>query len=190
MSLVPFAAVDRSTFRWLRTPEELIGFELRAGESLVGQLRWAQPTGSLARAEIVGAAWTFKRGGFLNPHVTVRRTDTGEHLARLTVHLNYHRVELASGRSYRFHRAGVLVPAWKVTADDGKELLHIEPVREDRRLSAGAVIVAPHAVDLPELALLVLLSWYFIVLAWFEDEALVPLEGPDAPDRPARAAPP
>jgi hypothetical protein len=88
------------------------------------------------------------------------------------------------GRSYRFHRVGFLVPAWQVTSRDGKEVLHVEPVREGRHLRGGAVVVAPEATDLPELLLLSVLSWYFIVLAWFEDEAvetLAPFEGPDAP---------
>ena len=77
------------------------------------------------------------------------------------------------------------MPAWQVTSRDGKEVLHVEPAREGRHLSAGAVVVAPDAMNLPELLLLTVLSWYFIVLAWFEDEtveALAPFEGPDAPE--------
>jgi hypothetical protein len=148
----------------------------------VATLEWVQRGGSLATLRSSSGEWTLKRGGFLNPHVTVR---SGEKtLARLSVHLNYHAIEVAGGRTYRFHRAGVLVPAWKVTSPRGEELLHLEPVREGRQLTAGAVIVAPAAADLADLLLLVSLAWYFIVLAWFEDEtveALAPLEGPDAP---------
>ena len=45
------------------------------------------------------------------------------------------------------------------------------------------MIAAPTALNLPELLLLGVIGWYFIVLAWFEDEALVSLEGPEsAPD--------
>jgi hypothetical protein len=184
MPFTAFDSVDRSTLRWLRTEESPLEFTLSAGDSPVARIRWFQAGGSLARAETASGEWTLKRGGFLNPHITVRKPGGGENLARLTVHLSYHAIELADGVTYRFHRAGVLVPAWKVTTDAGREVLHIEPVREGRKLVAGAVLVAPTAVDLPELLLLVVVGWYFIVLAWFEDEALVPLEGADVPPPP------
>jgi hypothetical protein len=177
MALNPFASVDRSALRWLRSQENPVEFTLSAGDSPVARLHWLPQGGSLATAETAQGSWTLKRGGFLNPHITVRKPGGGENLARLTVHLSHHAVELAQGVSYRFHRAGVLVPAWKITTDTGSEVLHIEPVREGRKLVGGAVIAPPTALDLPELLLLAVIGWYFIVLAWFEDEALVPLEG-------------
>jgi hypothetical protein len=181
MVLAPFSSVDRSTLRWLRSADSPVEFTLSAGEVPVARLHWQESVGSLARAETASGEWSLKRGGFLNPHITVRAASGGETLARLTVHLSYHAIELASGTTYRFHRAGVLVPAWKITTDAGREVLHIEPVREGRKLVAGAVLASPTAVDLSELLLLVVMGWYFIVLAWFEDEALVPLEGADTP---------
>lgn len=156
-------------------------FSLSSDTKAVARLRWQQARGSLASAESADGTWTLKRGGFLNPHVIVRRAGTPGEAARLTVHLNYHRIQVAGGASFRFHRAGVLVPAWKVTTEDGREVLHIEPVREGRKLEGGAVLPASDALDRPELLLLTVLAWYFIVLAWFEDEALVPLEGADTP---------
>ena len=186
MALSPFSSVDRSTLRWLRTAENPAEFTLSAGESAVATLRWKQRGGSLASAETSVGVWTLKRGGFLNPHVTLRSDGSEQVRARLTAHLNHHELALDNGRLYRFRRAGMLVPAWKVTTSQGTEELHIEPVRDGRKLEAGAVLAAPTAVDLPELLLLVVLSWYFIVLAWFEDEALTPLEGPDTPVPPGR----
>jgi hypothetical protein len=152
-------------------------FTLSSGDTPVARLRWVHSGGSLATLDVANASWTLKRGGFLNPHITARGARGGDVLARLTVHLNHHAVEIPGGATYRFHRAGVLVPAWKVTSEAGVELLHIEPVREGRKLEGGAVIASPAAVGLPELLLLIVLTWHFIVLAWFEDEALVPLEG-------------
>ena len=180
MVLTPFSSVDRSTLRWLRSAESPVEFTLSAGDAPVARLLWQESSGSLARAQTASGEWTLKRGGFLNPHITVRGAAGGENLARLTVHLSYHAIELASGVTYRFHRAGVLVPAWKITTEAGREVLHIEPVREGRKLVAGAVLASPAAIDLPELLLIAVVGWYFIVLAWFEDEALVPLEGADA----------
>ncbi len=188
MAFVPFGSVDRSALRWLRTGETPMDFELRSGPSRIARLRWSGPGGSLATAESAAGTWTLKRGGFLNPHVTVRGAAGPEPLARLSVHLSYHRIEIAAGPAYRFHRAGVLVPAWEITTDDRREILHIEPVREGRRLAAGAALAPAGAQSLPELLLLVVLSWYFIVLAWFEDEALVPFEGSEVPGGPSPPA--
>jgi len=182
MAISPLSAVDRTTLRWLRTRDHPDAFSLLSGEATVATLEWAQRGGSLATLRSATGEWTLKRGGFLNPHITVRFGE--KTLARLSVHFNHHQIDLASGRSYRFHRAGVLVPAWTVTRSAGEELLHLEPVREGRHLVAGAIVVSAAAADLPDLLLLVAISWYFIVLAWFEDEAvetLAPFEGPDSP---------
>ena len=162
-------------------------FTLSSAESAVATLRWRQRGGSLAAAETSDGVWTLKRGGFLNPHVTVRTEGSETVRATLTAHLNHHEITLENGRVYRFRRAGMLVPAWKVTTSQGTEVLHIEPVREGRKLEAGAVLAGPTALDLPELLLLVVLTWYFILLAWFEDEALMPFEGPDTVVAPVQA---
>jgi hypothetical protein len=183
MTLVPLSSVDRSGLRWLRDRDHPDAFSLLSGDATVATLEWQARGASVATLRSAAGEWTLKRGGFLNPHILVR--SEGKVLARLSVHFNYHQIDITGGSSYRFHRAGMLVPAWQVTSKDAKEVLHVEPVREGRHLSAGAAMVAPDAAALPELLLLLVLSWYFIVLAWFEDEtveALTPLEGPDPPE--------
>lgn len=155
-----------------------MAFALASGDTRVGELRWARAGGSLATAESADATWSLKRTGFLNPQVTVRSAGESADLARITAHLNYHRIDVRGGRTFRFHRAGYLVPAWTISLPDGRELLHIEPVRDGRRLIGGAVIASPSGAETADFLLLAVASWYFIVLAWFEDEALVPLEGP------------
>ena len=177
MAFVPFASVDRGALRWQRTVDTPMEFTLSSGEKLVARLRWAHSGGSLATVELAGATWSVERGGFLNPHLIAREGEHGPILGRLTAHMSHHTIELPTGVAYRFHRAGILVPAWTVSRADGQEVLHLEPVREGRKLEAGAVIPAADATSLPELLLLTVLAWHFIVLAWFEDEALVPLEG-------------
>lgn len=184
MVLVPLASVDTGSLRWLRQNDRPLEFDLSAGDQTVGTLVWDGPTGSRATFRTATSSWTLKRVGFLNPHITARVPGSPSDAARLSVHLNYHQIEVAGGGRFHFHRAGVLVPAWKVELDTGGELLHIEPVREGRELAAGAVIASAAAPKLPAFALLVGLSWYFIALAWFEDEAIARLEPPDAPPAP------
>jgi hypothetical protein len=184
MDPIPFTAANSSAFRWLRTQESPLEFDLLAEDRLLATLRWKKGPGGVTTARTAVGEWTLKRTGFLNPRVTARTTGSETDVARISVHLNYHRIEVAGGASFRFHRAGVLIPAWQVTTEAGEELLHVEPVRDGRKLAAGAVVAAPASLARPEFPLLVLLSWYFIVLAWFEDEALVPFEGPATPAAP------
>jgi hypothetical protein len=131
-----------------------------------------------------------KRGGFLNPHVTIRRAGEESDLARISAHLSSHRIEVRGGSVYRFNRSGFLVPAWTISTENGREILHIEPVRQGRKLEGGAVLSTPEGSRLPEVLLLAVAGWYFIVLAWFEDEALVPLEGAETATPTGGANPP
>ncbi len=183
MPLVPIPERGADAFRWLRAPGETLGFTLLNGDREVARLAWRRRGGSFATAETVGGRFTLKREGFLSPRLSLRAEGASEALARLTPHLKYHALDLSRGRSFRFHRESLLLPAWSLTAPDGAERLHIEPVAEGRKLAGGAAI-AKDPYDPDELALLLVFTWYFIVLAWFEDEAveaLTPLEGPDAP---------
>ncbi|NNN18056.1 MAG: hypothetical protein HKL79_06825 [Thermoplasmata archaeon] len=172
MAFTPFASVDREALRWLRVGPTSPEFQLLSGPALLGSLSWTKAQGSLALAGIADRQFTIKRVGFLHPHVTVRRAGEERDLARLASHLGHHRIEFAGGARYDLKRAGVLVPAWQLLAEDGTELAHVEPVREGRRLDGGIVQVSLPARDLTELPLLLLLTWYFIVLSWREDEAV------------------
>ncbi len=189
MDFAAFESVDATSLRWLRRGESPLQFDLLAGERLVASLEWRAHGGTFATARTAQGSWTLKRVGFLNPEITVRPHGSNENVARLTAHLQYHRIELTKGLTYRFHRAGVLVPAWQVTEETGREVLHVEPVRDGRKLVGGAVLAPAFAPALVGFRLLLLVSWYFIALAWFEDEALATLEGTAAPAPPRAAAP-
>jgi hypothetical protein len=180
MGFASFDSVDVTSLRWLRRSESPLEFELLAGDQSLATLTWKGGAGSLTTARAAAGTWTLKRTGFLNPRVDVRVEGAPATVARLSVHWNYHRIDVTGGPSYRFHRAGILLPAWQITEESGREVLHIEPVREGRKLVGGAVVASSRAPP-AAFSLLAVVSWYFIVLAWFEDEALVPLEGADVP---------
>jgi len=183
VGLVPFASVDPSTLRWIRTQEAPAAFSLRAGEAEVATLTWERPGGSLATARTSDATWTMKRAGFLQPTILVRPAGRTEPVARLSAHLARHEITVGAEPAYRLRHLSHLLPSWRLSTARGDEVLHIEPVPERRALEAGAVIVAPTARGSTTL-LLVVLTWYFIVLTWFEDEALealAPFEGLDPP---------
>jgi hypothetical protein len=193
MAFVPLSSVDGSSLRWLRTGESPPTFTLSAEDGPLAELAFARATGSLARAGTAAAQWTLKRSGFLISHLTLRLAGAPADTARITLHAdiradvrgenvtagrigdNYHRVDFVDGAKFRFSRSGVQTPAWKIRTEAGVELAHIEPVREGRRLISGAVVVSPEGRTEPKLLAVLLFTWYFIVLAWFEDEILAPL---------------
>ena len=164
-----FDSVDRSAFRWLRDPGSPRAFQLLAGDDAVARLAWSGPRGSLATAETAGPALTVKRDGFLSPHVLVRDPE-GAILARLDLHFSASRLSVGP-RRYLLRRRGFLVPAWQVESSEGLPLLHLETVAERGNLEGGVVDVQPPAQGNPDLPLLLLVSWYFIVQAWFEEDA-------------------
>ena len=183
MALVPFSAVDPTALRWMRTREQPAAYVLRAGESDIAALTWERLGGSLATATTAGPVWTLKRAGFLQPTVLVREAGHTEPVARLAAHLSRHEIVVGTGPAYRLRHVSHLVPSWRLTTARGEEVLHIEPVPEHRALEAGAVVVSSRTAGDATL-LLIVLTWYFVVLGWFEDEAieaLAPFEGPDPP---------
>jgi hypothetical protein len=131
VALVPFASVDPSSLRWLRTGDTPAGFTLYAGDAAIAEVSWAKPSGSLAHATTAELRWTLKRAGFLVSHLTLRVEGAATDTARITVHAdvradlaradvtagrigdNYHRIDFASGAKFRFNRAGVQTPAWR-----------------------------------------------------------------------------
>ncbi|HYA57016.1 MAG TPA: hypothetical protein VEH57_00900 [Thermoplasmata archaeon] len=184
MALSPFSSVDRSTLNWLRTSEGPVTFTLSAGDRPVAVLRCPPAGGGQVTVDTSSGPWSLTRTGFLYPRVGLHAAGASKPMAQLTAHLHRHVLTTEDGASFGFQRAGMLVPAWKLSTSAGDEVAHVEPVATGRRLTAGAVIVPEAQVGLPNLLPLLVLAWYFVTLVWFEDEAvetLAPFEGPDAP---------
>ncbi|MCI4361453.1 MAG: hypothetical protein L3J91_07080 [Thermoplasmata archaeon] len=167
----PFTAADPTAMRWIRPEAERHAYELRAGDALLARVVWAHSVGSLAHVSLAGAELSLKRGGFLQPHVTLRDA-SGADLGRLAMHFQHGTMTLSGGRGFLFRRAGIFVPAWQISDAQQRPLVHIEPVADRARLQGGIVQVDPGFAQDPALATLVVMGWYFIVLAWFEDETL------------------
>jgi len=183
--LAPIASVDRAALRWLKGDGTPTHYTLSAGETPVAELRWERPGGSRASVETAEGAWVLERVGHLFPHLTVRTRPGTPPVARLSLRFGHHEIEIGGGGVYRLSRAGALVPAWRLLDAADREVAHIEPVPDGRRLAGGAVLTSG-STPARELLLLVVLSWYLIALDWFEDEVmetLAPFEGPDAPMR-------
>lgn len=170
--LRPFSSADLTALRWVRVAGDRHEFLLQSGDLSLARLDFAGSIGSTAHAATSNDAWTVESGGFLRPHVSLHRDD-GTALARLSVHhLSGGTLTVEGGGSYEFRRAGLLVPAWQFVASDARPVVHIEPVMERGRIAGGLVQVDPATATDATLPVLLIVGWYFIVRAWFEDETI------------------
>ncbi|MGI0132745.1 MAG: hypothetical protein ACREDK_06620 [Thermoplasmata archaeon] len=169
MTIRSFESVDRSTFRWLRREGAPTAFDLLSGDDLVASLTWARTHGTLANGGTASDHFTLKREGFLAPHV-LARDPRGGVIARLDLHLRSSLLTVGT-TSFVLRRKGLLILAWQLATLTGAPLLHIETVAEHGALKGGVVAVEPAARDMGSLPLMLLVSWYYLVQAWFEEEA-------------------
>lgn len=131
---------------------------------------WTKLFGSLAEAEYDGHHWTFKRGGFLRPHVTVRAQASDEDLAVLDLSWGGSGLlRMRSGARFRWDRIGFWGRRFAFTDEKGVELIGIEPKFGFVRRTA-TIDISAAAARMPELGLLVALGWYVIMLI-IDDEA-------------------
>ncbi len=166
-----FGEVDASALRWLPVEGEHPDFQLLAGSEEVARLSWSAGRGSLATGVTRDASWTFKRAGFLSPHVTARLVGGTADAAKLSLHWSSSLLEVAGNGTFRLLRRGTLVPTWEFVDQSGTAVLNEEAVREHSTLVGGLVTVAPKEVARPELPILLLTAWYFLVQAWAEEDA-------------------
>jgi len=147
-------------------------YELRADDRVIARLGWVKTFGSLAEAECGELRWTFKRGGFLRPYVSVREPDRSDDVAVFQPGwLGNGELRVADGERYYWRRNFWSTRFSFFTASD------VEVVRFGSRkglikLRMG-VEVLPGASDLAELPLLLTLGCYLIVLMSEDSSAVV-----------------
>jgi hypothetical protein len=164
-----FSEVDLSALRWMPATAGVRGFDLLAGDDVIGELRWAKPHGSLATVKVATETWTLKRSGFLKPTITVRAQPGGEEVGQFAYHVHGWVLTAGAGPAL-YARKGFLLPTWEFADAEGHPLLHIEAVREGAKLEGGLVVVSPAGAHRTDCALLIFAGWYHIVLAWFEEQ--------------------
>lgn len=146
-------------------------FELRAEDEIVATLGFETLCGSLARAQSADESWTFKRIGFFNPRVTVRKAGEEANLAVYTPRWTGREgtLEFSNGRVYRWVQANFWATRYQISDEAGNPLISFRSGAGKSKLSDLFKTQARVEIDLrgralPELPLLVLLGWYLIVL--------------------------
>jgi hypothetical protein len=157
----PISETAGQELLWIQPAARKRDHELRAGDDIVATLGFQR--GSLADAEAAGAHWTFKRQGFWHPRVTVRVAGSDSDLAIFHPRwVGGGALEFPDGRVVRLSSANFWQSEW-VWQDNEKPLIRFKG-RHGFIKARGAVEIRPEAVASPDLAMLVLLGWYLILL--------------------------
>ncbi|OGS43892.1 MAG: hypothetical protein A3K76_00995 [Euryarchaeota archaeon RBG_13_57_23] len=149
---------------WFQPRMLLRYHELSDGSQLFSTLRWLKVFSSLAKVESSEGAFTFKRGGFLKPYVSLRDADLGTDFAMLN--LNFFSggtLAFADGRQFTFTSSSFWGYEWCFKDENGSVMFSI---RKRASLKECAdVVLSPQAKRDKRLMAAIAVAWYAIVMA-------------------------
>jgi hypothetical protein len=139
-------------------------FELKTGDSQLASLKFLKTFGSLAEGCVLGEAWTFKRSGFLAPKASARVAGNEEDI--ITYEPNFTgtkgMMRMHNGEMLELKATNFWGSEWSLLNMRGEVFLQFHLKGMIRH--GSSVAVQPAALDRKDLPLLLLFSWYIIVL--------------------------
>ena len=174
--MIPIQARMLNGLEWRQPAAFSRTYELKSGDSVLAGLAFQKVFGTLARAWTAGAAWTFKRAGFLTPVVTVRAEGSETDIA--TYHPNWTGnkglLQLPGGERMEFRTTSFWAGEWALHDAQGAEVLRFH---NKGLLHHGAnVEVSEVGKARADIALLLALCWYILVLH-MQDSPAVAVSG-------------
>lgn len=137
--------------------------EIHAGHDILGTLYWERGFESLAIAKSADGVWTFKRGGFIRPQVTIRAEGKDWDIARIQVNWSGNgMLEFSDGRHFHWGYTNLKRTEWRWDWADGTSLISISEPRVGNH--EGIIEIHPYAISVPDASMLTLLGCYLIVL--------------------------
>jgi hypothetical protein len=146
---------------WVQPARRKQEFELRAGDEVVGTLRFERS--SLAIGETADQSWTFKREGFWHPRITVRVPGSDVNVALFSPGWAGGGTLDIDGRQLRFVAANFWHSQWDWVDAQNKPVVHFKS-HQGLLKTEGQVEIETEAIQSPDLRLLVVLGWYLLVL--------------------------
>jgi hypothetical protein len=141
---------------------------LTTGDDVVGWLRWSKASGSLAEGESSEGKWMLKRTGILHPKVTVRRADSEENIAVMTMGLTGGgNLKFSDGSEYQLSPSRLWHSEWNLLDSHGTRLLTLKPELGWKK-AAALVDIYQGALQIGNLSLLALVSWYVALLSSYD----------------------
>ena len=153
-----------TTLAWRQPHTMQRSYELVSGEQIVGTLEFPSMVGSLARVVTGDGEWTFKRGGFMRPRITVRQSGSEHDIA--TLHMSWRggaELECTDGPTFKWVHTSFWKSRWMFATDADEPLIHYSP--DNGFLKPGALLEVDSAGRAsPHLPMLAALGWYLMLL--------------------------
>jgi len=158
--------------KWEQPSSMKMEYILLVDGETAAALKFRNSFGSLATAECADGCWTFKRVGFFQTRVTIRRCGSDDEIAtfRNNTWTSGGTLILPGGRAYRA-TTNFWNTKYEFLAETDEILLEYRRIGGFFRLSSY-VAIHPAAALLPELPWMVILGWYLTILLHQDDAAV------------------
>jgi hypothetical protein len=165
------AEVIGRKLEWLQPSAWKMEYELRSGDELIATLRFRRSFGSFATAESADGCWTFKRVGFWQTRVTIRRcgSETDIAIFKNSTWSGGGTLELPDGRKV-LATTNLWQTDFEFKTEAGEPLIRFKPGGLVH-LSA-TVEIQRDAVGVPELPWVVMLGRYLTVMMYLDTAAI------------------
>jgi hypothetical protein len=153
--------------QWARDSASKRNHLLSSSASLAGKLSFENNHGSRAQGETAHGVWTFKREGFLQPRVSIRRPGSDATIGMVSLSASGSGIlTLPGGVEYRFSTSGWCRDHWRFEKRG-------QPVVRFERSRGGAKASIENTSESAEtMSILLLLGSYLPVLTEADDAAL------------------
>jgi len=166
--------IEGSALKWVQ-PSSGRYYELAGSGGVYATLRWEGIFGSLATGRTRGDSYTFKRGGFLLPYVTVRKAPYDQDIGRMRMGFGGGGdLEMADGRRFAFTKTGFWSPEWSFHSENGNKICTYKMASTFLKRQAD-VLLELDPKRAPNIEMLLILGWYVIILQ--ADEAAAAASG-------------
>lgn len=161
LNLLTTGSYDK--LEWKQMKGLRLDSELQADKRVIGTLEFRSTFGTYATATIGSACWTFKRVGFFQNRVEVRECGSDDAVAEFVnaTWTSGGTLRLRGGREYRA-TSNLWNTKWEVQDAAGNSLVRFD-YGGAFKLAAKVKITAA-ARSLEDLPLLVVISWYLVMM--------------------------
>jgi hypothetical protein len=145
-------------------------FELHRQNEAFGTLEFRSLWGTLATAKNPIQDWSFKRMGFLNPHITIRFPDAdSDYALYYPMHFGGGTLHMLDGRPFSWGPINHTQTRWRFNDKGGKPILSFDLGIEEKQLNEllklqVAVKVESNHMTNMEFSMMVNLGLYLIIL--------------------------
>ncbi len=149
--------------RWIRPALFERAYELRSGETVVAELKFASAFGRTANANSADNSWVFEQTGFLKTRLIVRESSSSAEIASLVEKRTRRSQEISVADGSRFViRFNFWGTAYTLETTTGEVLASTQ--RRGFFRVDWPTEIRHKAKTYPELTWLVLLMWYYILI--------------------------